>query len=168
MFRIILKCTLAMLVLVVADYAFQKWQFEKRIRMTQKEIKDEFKKTEGDPLVKSRIRSIQMEMARKRMMQDVPKADVVVTNPTHFAVAVRYDGIQMGAPQVIAKGADHIARRIKEIAREHQIPIVENKELARNLYSVVEIGHEIPASLYQAMAEVLAYIYRLKTARRVS
>jgi flagellar biosynthetic protein FlhB len=160
--KISLKCALAMVVLVAADYAFQKWQFEKRIKMSKQEVKDELKTSEGDPLVKSRIKSIQMEMSRKRMMQDVPNADVVITNPTHFAVAIKYDSLSMGAPQLLAKGADEVARRIKAIAKEHGIPIVENKELARNLFSSVEIGSEIPVSLYEAVAEVLAYIYKLK------
>ncbi len=163
--KITLACALAMVVLVAADYAFQKWQFEKRIKMTKKEIKDELKTSEGDPLIKSRIKSIQMEMSRKRMMQDVPKADVVITNPTHFAVAIKYDSLVMGAPQLLAKGADEVARRIKAIAKEHDVPIVENKELARNLFASVEVGKEIPVDLYQAVAEVLAYIYRLKQAR---
>lgn len=160
--KIGLKCALAMIVLVAADYAFQKWQFEKKLRMTKNEIKEEMKRSEGDPLIKSRIRSIQMEMARKRMMQDVPKADVVITNPTHFAVAISYDGTSAGAPKVLAKGAGEIARKIKEIATSHEIPVVENKELARSLYALVDIGTEIPVSLYQAVAEVLAYIYKLK------
>jgi flagellar biosynthetic protein FlhB len=126
-------------------------------------VKDELKKTEGDPLVKSRIRSIQLQMARKRMMQEVPKADVVITNPTHLAVALKYDGPAMNAPKLLAKGAGKIAKRIKDLAEKHDIPIVENKELARSLYSIVEIGQEIPAFLYQSVAEVLAYIYKLKT-----
>ena len=160
--KISIKCTLAMILLVVADFAYQKWQFEKRLRMTKKEIKDEFKRTEGDPQIKSRIRSIQMEMARKRMMQDVPKADVVITNPTHFAVALKYESGSMTAPKLLAKGAGAVAFRIKEIAQKHHIPVVENKELAHDLYKLVEIGREIPVNLYQAVAEVLAYIYKLK------
>lgn len=160
--KIFIKCILAMIFLVVADFAFQKWQFEKQLRMTKKEIKDELKKTDGDPLVKSRIRSIQMEMARKRMMQDVPKADVVITNPTHFAVAIQYDGVSMSAPKLLAKGAGTIALRIKEIAQQHHIPVVEDKELARSLYKLVEVGREIPGNLYQAVAGILAYIYKLK------
>jgi len=162
--KITIICALAMVVLVIADYAFQKWQFEKRIKMTKKEVKDEMKTSEGDPQVKSRIKSIQMEMSRKRMMQDVPKADVVVTNPTHFAVAIKYDSAVMGAPQILAKGAGEVARRIKALAKEHHIPVVENKELARNLFVAVDIGQEIPVDLYQAVAEVLAYIYKLKSA----
>ena len=161
-FKIFIRCTLAMIFLVAIDYAFQKWDFEKRIKMSKKEVKDEFKRTEGDPLIKSRIRSLQMEMARKRMMQEVPKADVVITNPTSLAVALKYDSSVMGAPKLLAKGAGKIADRIKELAEKHDIPILENRELAQSLYSLVEIGQEIPSILYQAIAEVLAYIYKLK------
>lgn len=162
-FKIFIRCTLAMIILVVIDYAFQKWEFENRIKMTKQEVKDEFKKTEGDPLIKSRIKSIQMEMARRRMMQDVPQADVVITNPTHIAVALKYDGASMNAPKLLAKGSGKIAERIKALAEEHNIPIMENKSLARNLHSLVEIGKEIPPDLYQTVAEVLAYVYRLKS-----
>lgn len=161
-FKIFIRCTFAMAALAILDYGFQRWEFEKRIKMSKQEIKDEFKKTEGDPIVKSRIKSIQMEMARKRMMQAVPQADVVVTNPTHFAVAIKYDSLKMNAPKVVAKGAGEIAGRIKSLAAKHNVPVVENRELARNLYKLVEIGREIPADLYQAVAEVLAYIYKLK------
>jgi flagellar biosynthetic protein FlhB len=161
-FKIFVRCTLAMIFLVIIDYAFQRWDFEKRMKMTKKEVKDELKRTEGDPLVKSRIRSIQMQMARKRMMQAVPQADVVITNPTDLALALKYDSSLMGAPKLLAKGAGRIAKRIKELAKGHDIPIVEDKELARSLYSLVEIGQEIPPVLYQAVAEVLAYIYKLK------
>jgi flagellar biosynthesis protein FlhB len=162
-FKIFIRCSMAMVVLVIIDYIFQKWEFENRIKMTKQEVKDEFKTSEGDPLIKSRIRSIQMEMARKRMMQAVPDADVVITNPTHLAVALKYDSLSMKAPKVLAKGPGKIAERIREMASEHGIPIMENKELARNLYDTVEVGHEIPAALYQAVAEILAYIYRLKS-----
>jgi flagellar biosynthetic protein FlhB len=161
-FKIFIRCTLAMIVLVAIDYAFQKWEFEKRIKMTKQEVKDEFKKTEGDPLIKSRIKSIQMEMARKRMMQAVPHADVVITNPTHLAVAIKYDSSVMNAPKLLAKGAEGIAKRIKDLAEKHEIPIIENKELAKSLYMMVEIGQEVPPLLYQAVAEVLAYIYKLR------
>jgi len=161
-FKIFVRCTMAMIFLVVIDYAFQKWDYEKRMKMTKKEIKDEFKRAEGDPLVKSRIRSIQMEMARKRMMHEVPRADVVITNPTDLAVALKYDSSVMEAPKLLAKGSARIAKRIKELAEKHDIPIVENKELAQSLYSLVEIGQKIPPILYQAVAEVLAYIYKLK------
>ena len=162
-FKIFIRCSMAMIVLVIIDYIFQKWEFENRIKMTKQEVKDEFKKSEGDPLIKSRIRSIQMEMARKRMMQAVPDADVVITNPTHLAVALKYDSLTMKAPKVLAKGPGKIAERIRKMATEHDIPIMENKELARNLYAAVEVGQEIPAALYQAVAEILAYIYRLKS-----
>jgi flagellar biosynthetic protein FlhB len=162
-FKIFIRCSLAMIILVVIDYAFQRWEFENRIKMTKQEVKDEFKKSEGDPLIKSRIKSIQMEMARKRMMQDVPEADVVITNPTHFAVALKYDSSTMNAPKVIAKGSRKIAEKIKDVASKHGIPILENKELARNLYSLVEVGQEIPPALYQTIAELLAYVYRLKS-----
>jgi len=162
-FKIFIRCSMAMIVLVIIDYIFQKWEFENRIKMTKQEVKDEFKKSEGDPLIKSRIRSIQMEMARKRMMQAVPDADVVITNPTHLAVALKYDSLTMNAPKVLAKGPGKIAERIRKMASEHDIPIMENKELARNLYATVEVGQEIPAALYQSVAEILAYIYRLKS-----
>ena len=165
-FKLFIRCTLAMIFLVVIDYAFQKWDFEKKLKMSKKEVKDEFKRTEGDPLIKSRIRSIQMEMARKRMMQAVPEADVVITNPTYLALALKYDNSVMNAPKLLAKGSGKIAERIKELAEKHDIPIVENKELARSLYSLVEIGQEIPPALYQAVAGVLAYIYKLKGNRQ--
>ncbi len=160
-FKISMGCTLSMILLVVIDYSFQKWDFEKRLRMSKKEVKDEMKKMEGDPLIKSRIKSIQMQMARRRMMQEVPEADVVITNPIHLAVAIKYDP-SMSAPKILAKGARKIAERIKKLATKHKIPIVENKELAQNLYALVEIGEEVPPNLYQAVAEVLAYIYKLK------
>lgn len=161
-FKLFIRCTLAMIFLVVIDYAFQKWDFEKKLKMSKKEVKDEFKRTEGDPLIKSRIRSIQMEMARKRMMQAVPEADVVITNPTYLALALKYDNSVMNAPKLLAKGSGEIAKRIKELAEKHDIPIVENKELAQSLYSLVEIGQEIPPALYQVVAGVLAYVYKLK------
>jgi len=162
-FKIFIRCSLAMIVLVIIDYVFQRWEFENRIKMTKQEVKDEFKKSEGDPLIKSRIKSIQLEMARKRMMQDVPEADVIITNPTHLAIALKYDSATMTAPRLIAKGSRKIAEKIKDVASEHGIPILENKELARNLYSLVEVGQEIPPALYQTVAEVLAYIYKLKS-----
>jgi len=162
-FKIFIRCSLAMIILVIIDYAFQKWEFENRIKMTKQEVKDEFKKSEGDPLIKSRIRSIQMEMARKRMMRNVPEADVVITNPTHLAIALKYDSSTMNAPKVVAKGSRKIAQKIKDVALEHEIPILENKELARNLYPLVEVDQEIPPAFYQTVAEVLAYIYRLKS-----
>ncbi len=161
-FKIFIWVSLAMMLLAVLDYAFQKWQFEEKLKMTKQEVKEEFKRTEGDPLVKSRIRRVQQEVARRRMMQEVPKADVVVTNPVRLALALRYDSAVMSAPQVVAKGAGNIAERIKALAREHNIPIVEDKELAQNLYKMVEINDHVPDVLYHAVADVLAYVYKLK------
>ena len=149
-------------VLAVIDWLFQRWQFMKKMKMTKQEVKEEAKNTEGDPHVKGRIRSIQMEMARKRMMAEVPEADVVITNPTRLAIAIKYDNTTMVAPQVVAKGAGAIAKRIKEIAAEHDIPLMEDKPLAQALYKTVEIGEEIPANLFQAVAEILAHVYSLK------
>jgi flagellar biosynthetic protein FlhB len=161
-----LKTTLqigaVMLVLAILDYAYQKYDFEKSIRMSKQDIKDEYKDTEGSPQIKARVRQIQREMSRRRMMQDVPKADVIITNPTHIAVALKYNPDEMDAPLVLAKGERLIAERIKEIGREAGVPIVENKPLARALFSMCEVGSYVPAKLYRAVAEVLAYVYRLK------
>lgn len=161
-FWIFIKVCLIMLVVAILDYAYQRWKFLDDQKMTKKEVKDETKQTEGDPLVKSRIRQLQQEAARKRMMADVPQADVVVTNPVRLAVAVKYDGETMDAPQVLAKGAGPIAANIRKVARENEVPIVEDKLLARNLYSSVDIGDEVPGEFYQAVAELLAYVYKLK------
>ena len=161
-FKIFMWIIMVMLLVAVADYAFQRRQFENRLKMTKQEVKDEMKQTEGDPLVKSRIKSIQIQAARKRMMQAIPEADVVVTNPTHLALAIRYEPGSMGAPQVVAKGAGHVAERIKQLASEHGIPVIENKKLAQNLYKLVRIGEEVPVQLYQTVAELLAYVYKLK------
>lgn len=161
-FWIFLKSALIIAVLAALDYAFQRWQFMEKMKMTKQEIKDEAKQTEGDPYVKGRIRSIQMEMARRRMMAEVPKADVVITNPTHLAIALKYDGLSMAAPVVLAKGAGFIAQRIKEVAAEHHIPLVENKPLAQALYKAVGLNEPIPQNLFQTVAEILAYVYSLK------
>lgn len=157
----------ALFILAIFDYMYQKWEHEKKIRMSKQDIKDEYKKTEGDPLIKSKIREKQRRMAMQRMMQEVPKADVVITNPTHYAVAIKYDGAEMDAPRVIAKGADYVALRMKQVAKESNVPMMENKPLARALYARVEIGDSIPQELFQAVAEVLAFVYkaRTKTAR---
>jgi len=163
--KILVRCCAVIAILAILDYFYQKWEYEKNLRMTKQEVKDEYKQTEGDPYVKSRIRSIQREMARRRMMEEVPKADVIITNPTHLAVALRYNVMEgMKAPTVIAKGANKIAARIKEIAKDNDIPLVENKPLAQNLYKI-EIGEEIPPQLYQAVAEIIAYVYNLKKKR---
>lgn len=164
---LLLHCGLALLVLAAADYVFQRWTYEKSIRMTKAEVKEEWRAQEGDPMVKGRIRSLQREKARRRILQEVPKADVVVTNPTHFAVALKYDRGAMAAPRVTAKGADLLARRIRELAAEHGVPVVERPPLARALYEAVDEGQEIPADFYRAVAEVLAYVYRLKDRRAV-
>ena len=153
---------LAMLVLAVLDFIYQRWQHEKDLKMTKQEVKDEQRQTYGDPKIKARIRGVQTEMARRRMMDAVPEADVVITNPTHLAIALRFDAQEMIAPRVLAKGAGFVALRIREIAEENQIPIVEEKSLAQVLYKIVGIGDYIPAELYRAVAEVLAYVYRLK------
>lgn len=164
-FNLGLRTGLVLIVLGVADYFFQRFEFEKSIRMTKEEIKQEAKEYDGDPLIRSRIRAKQREMSMSRMMQAVPKADVVVTNPTHYAVALGYEQGKMEAPVVLAKGKDLIAERIKEIAREHRVQIVENKPLAQALYKAVDVGAQIPVELYKAVAEVLAYVYRLEHRR---
>lgn len=151
-----------MAVLAAADYFFQRWELEKQMRMTKQEIKEEHKSREGDPMIKARIRRIQREMANKRMMADVPTADVIVTNPTHIACAIKYDPATMAAPILIAKGADAIAEKIKELARENNVPIMENKPLARTMYKTMKIGQVIPRELFTAIAQVLSYVYKLK------
>lgn len=161
-----LKMTLLLLVIALFDWAYQKWEFEKNIRMSKQEVKEEYKQMEGDPLIKQKIRQRQREMARRRMMADVPKADVVITNPTALAVAIRYERSKMDAPVVLAKGKDAVAARIREIALEHGVPIMENRPLARALFESVEVGETIPEKLYRAVAEVLAFVYGLKGKRK--
>lgn len=153
------------LVLAALDYFYQWWEYNKSLKMSKQEVKEEFKQTEGNPQIKGKIRERQRAMALRRMMQEVPKATAVVTNPTHFAVAIRYDK-KMAAPEVVAKGQDFLAERIKQVAKENRVTVVENKPLARALYATVEVGETIPPELYQAVAEVLAYVFRLK--RRLS
>ena len=149
----------------IIDFIYQRYTYKKSLRMSKQEIKDEFKQTEGNPEIKAKIRQIQREMAKKRMMAEVPKADVVITNPTHYAVAIRYDREKEDAPRVVAKGTDYLALKIKEIAREAGVMIVENPPLARELYKI-DIGDIIPAKLYKAVAEVLVYVYKAKRMRR--
>src|SRR5699024_9479548 len=151
---------IALLFLAVLDYMYQKYDFEKNIRMSKQDIKDEHKNIEGDPLIKSRMREKQRQIATSRMMEEVPKADVVITNPTHYATAMKYDEEQASAPFVLAKGTDHIALRIKEIAKEKNIMTVEDKPLARAMYDVVDLNEIIPEEFYQAVAEILAYVYQ--------
>ncbi|WP_207476431.1 flagellar biosynthesis protein FlhB [Arenibaculum pallidiluteum] len=148
--------------IMAADFVYQRWKFFQDLKMTKQEVKEEYKQIEGDPTVKGRIRSLRMQRARQRMMANVPKADVVVTNPTHFAVALKYDPGSMQAPILLAKGADLLAFRIREIAKEHDVPIVENPPLARGIYASVEVEQEIPPEHYKAMAEVISYVFRLK------
>ncbi len=156
----------AFLVIAGADYAFEVFQYEKSIRMTKQEVKQEARETEGDPLVKSRIRSLSRAMARKRMLRDVPKADVVITNPTHIAVALKYDAEESLAPVVLAMGERKLAERIKAIAKEANVPMVENRPLAHALLATSKVGQPIPTALYSAVAEILAYVYkRMRTAR---
>lgn len=150
------------LVIGITDFLYQKHKFNEDMKMTKQEVKDEFKNTEGDPQIKGRQRQRMREASQRRMMQDVPKADVVITNPTHYAVAIQYDTAIAKAPIVLAKGEDYLAMKIREVAKEHQIQIVEDKPLARMLYANVDIGAEIPPELYQAVAEVLAMVYNLK------
>lgn len=158
------KIAIVFIVVAFADFGFQKWKFHQDMKMTKQEVKEEYKSTEGDPAIKGKIRQRMQEASRRRMMQSLPKADVVITNPSHYAVALRYDKEQAEAPYVVAKGADYVAQKIKEAAKEHKIEIVENKPLARSLYANVEIGEEIPEELYVAVAEVLALVYK-KTGR---
>jgi len=156
------RLSVLLLVFAAADYGIQRWRFMKSVRMSKQEVRDDHKLTEGNPEIKSRVRRIQMEMTRRRMFAAVPKATVVITNPTHYAVAIEYHRGAMAAPRVLAKGQNLIAQRIKAIAREHHVPVVENPPLARALYSGVEIGDFIPAALFEAVAEVLAYLIKLR------
>lgn len=151
-----------MVVVAGLDYGFQRWEIEKKMRMTKQEVKEEYKNREGDPMIRARIRKIQRDIATRRMMQQVPKADVIITNPTHIACAIKYDPEKYPAPVLIAKGADHVAEKIKTIARDNNIPIVENKPLARTIFKTMKLGSVIPRQLFQAVAEVLSYVYKLK------
>jgi flagellar biosynthetic protein FlhB len=159
---IILAKICAVLILIAfLDFLFVKWELEEKMKMTKQEVKEEFKESEGDPHIKAQIRSIQQAMARKRMMAEVPKADVIVTNPTHISVAIRYDAKEMAAPIVIAKGADLVAMKIRELAREHRIAIIENPPVARLLHRL-DLGEHIPEDLFKVVAEILAHVYSLK------
>jgi flagellar biosynthetic protein FlhB len=163
-FRVAIRVIVALLALAALDYLYQRYTFEKNLKMTKQEVKDEMRQTEGDPKVKARIKSLMRQVATKRMIADVPTADVVVTNPTHVAVALKYDSATMVAPMVVAKGQGFIALKIIAMAQEAGVPRVENRPLARSLYKMVEVGRSIPTELYRAVAEVLAYIYKLRGA----
>jgi flagellar biosynthetic protein FlhB len=159
--RLLFTVFAAMVVIALADVLYQRYEHIKGLRMSRQEIKDEMRESEGDPMIKGRLRQLRMERARKRMMAEVPKADVVVTNPTHYAVALKYDA-QMASPKVVAKGVDKVAQKIREIAAENDVPVVENPPLARGLYAAVDIDQEITPEFYKAVAEVIGYIYRMK------
>ena len=164
--RMTLGVAIAMFLIAILDTFYQRFQYFKGLRMTRQEIKDEYKQAEGDPMVKQRIRRLRMERAKNRMMTNVPKADVVITNPTHFAVALQYDAASMKAPTVVAKGQDLIALKIRDIAKDNNIPIVENPPLARALFAAADIDEEIPTAQYEAVAKVISYVYQLKNKRR--
>ncbi len=153
----VVKIAAGLFLVALFDYFYQKYEFEKSIKMSKQEIKDEYKQTEGDPQIKGKIKQMQRELLKKKMIEDVPKATVVITNPTHISIALKYER-GMGAPEIVAKGVDHMAMRIREIATENKIPLIENKPLARAMYGVVEVGDEIPEEFYQAVAEILAVI----------
>lgn len=160
--RMLLGVVAVMTAIAAFDIMYQRMQHTKKMRMTKQEVKDEHKQMEGDPMVKARLRQIRMERARQRMMAAVPEADVVITNPTHFAVALTYDQVAMAAPKLVAKGADHVAAKIREIAEENDVPLVENPPLARTLFATVEIDQEVPIEHYRAVAEVISYVMRLR------
>lgn len=160
--RLLTYLLVILTLITVADYVFQYFQFMKKMRMTKQEVKDEFKQSEGDPVVKGRLRQIRMEKARHRMMSNVPKSDVVITNPTHYAVALKYDPAINNAPILLAKGVDTVAFNIRKLAEEHNIPIIQNPPVARSLYATVEIDQEIRPEDYKAVAEIITYVYKLK------
>ncbi len=165
-YSLLIKISLVFAVIAAADFVYQKYKFKKDLKMTKQEVKEENKQTEGDPVVKGKIKSLQFEAAKKRMMQDVPKADVVITNPTHFAIALKYDMDKDSAPKVLAKGVDALAQKIKKVAAENGVPLHEDRELARALYKVCDVGDFIPSSLFKAVAQVLAYVYKLKNSNK--
>ncbi len=164
-YKVAMRVGIFYVMIAILDYFYKKWEYMRGLKMTRQEIKEEYKRLEGDPQIKQRMRDLQRQVAYQRMMSAVPQADVVVTNPTHVAVALRYDQSKMKAPSLLAKGERKNAEKIKQIAEENEIPIVENEPLARSIYRTTKVGQEIPRELYQAMAEVLAYIYKLKKDR---
>ena len=157
-----IAASLMLVVIALFDYLYERFEYEKQLKMSKQDIKDEYKNSEGDPLIKSKIKQRQREMAMRRMMQEIPSADVVITNPTHYAIVLKYDENEMDAPKVIAKGTDFVAQKIKMIAKEHDVIMVENRPLARAMYDQVEIGQAVPEEFFKAVAEVLAYVYRIK------
>lgn len=165
-YALVWKLALIYILIAAADFAFQKFKFKKDMMMTKQEVKEENKQQDGDPEIKSRIRKAQFSAARKRMMQEVPTADVVITNPTHYAIALRYEMSKDAAPTVVAKGVDELAQRIKKIAVENNVPLHEDRELARALYKMCEVGDRIPSSLFKAVAQILAYVFKLREAKK--
>jgi len=165
-FSLLWKTALLFSILAGADFAFQRYKFDKDMMMSKEEVKEEVKQTEGDPQIKSRIKKLQYQAAKNRMMKNLPKADVVITNPTHYAVALKYDVNKDPSPEVIAKGVDELAQRIKKVAMEHNIPIHEDRELARALYKMCDVGDKIPAALFKSVAQVLAFVYHLKKSKK--
>ena len=157
-----IRISVVYMIIALADFAYQKYKFKKDMKMTKQEVKEEYKNQEGNPEIKGKIRQRMREVSQRRMMQALPQADVVITNPTHYAVAIQYEPEKYPAPIVIAKGEDFLAQKIKEVAKENEIEIVENKPLARMLYANVEVGAQVPPELYQAVAEVLAFVYHAK------
>ncbi|HWL13464.1 MAG TPA: flagellar biosynthesis protein FlhB [Ureibacillus sp.] len=157
-----IAASLTLVLIALIDYIYEKYEYEKQLRMSKQDIKDEYKNAEGDPKIKSKIKQRQREMAMRRMMQEIPNADVVITNPTHYAIALKYDDENMEAPQIVAKGTDFVAQKIKMIAKENDVVMVENRPLARAMYDQVEIGQQVPEEFFKAIAEILAYVYRIK------
>lgn len=168
LFELAWKTAVAFIIIAIGDFLYQWWDYEKNLRMSYQEIKEEFKQTEGDPQLKAQIKKRQRMLAMRRMMEDLKQADVVITNPIHFAVALKYDPLKYTAPYVVAKGQDALAQRIKALAKEQQIVIMENKPLARSLFFQVELGQTVPADLYKAVAEVLAFVYRLNKRKKTN
>ncbi len=165
-FKLAAAIFIGLAIVAVGDFAWEKYAYKQKLRMSKQQVKEELKQKEGNPEVKQKIRAIQREMSQKRMISDIPKADVIVTNPTHISIVIRYDNETMIAPQVIGKGQDHLALRIREIAKEHDIPIVENVPLARAIYKTVKVGEGVPRTLYKAVAEILAFVYKLKKKKK--
>ena len=165
-FRLMAGVLVVLFILALIDVVYQRMEYMKKMRMSRQEIKDEHRQSEGDPQMRARLRQLRMQKAQQRMIQNVPRADVIITNPTHFAVALKYDGLTMDAPVCLAKGVDDVAFRIREVATEHKISIVENRPLARALYDTVDIDEAIPVEHYKAVAEIISYVFRMRGNKR--
>lgn len=164
--RLMIAALIIIAVIAALDFLYQRFDYLQKLRLSRQELKEELKETEGNPLIKARLRQLRQERARRRMMAAVPKADVIITNPSHYAIALKYDGNKMNAPEMVAKGTDLIAQKIKELAQKHEIPIIENPPLARGLYASIEIGMEVPPEFYKAVAEIIAFVFKLRKNRR--